>query len=64
MRAPALVIESFESWGVASVETFGGVDHDVVTLREDVDFIDGEPLRIEARRIAREVLGLDSEGPP
>lgn len=57
------MIESFESWGVASVETFGGVHNDVVTLREDVDFIDGEPLRAEARRIAREVLGLDREGP-
>jgi hypothetical protein len=49
---------------VAAVETFGGADNDVVTLREDVDFIDGEPLRVEAHRVARQVLGLDSEEAP
>jgi hypothetical protein len=58
-----LVIESFRAWGEAATKSFGGGIETVFVLREDVDFVTGDPLQAEADRVARAVLGLPiSEG--
>ena len=58
MASPILVIESFRGWAEASTQSWGGDPGSVFVLREDVDFLVDEPLRAEARRVAKAALGL------
>lgn len=56
-----LTIPHFEQLAKSSTRTYGATSAGIVTVREDVDVIDGEELDAEAERIARMLLGDEVE---